>query len=191
MADQPQPRSARRPGFIVRFARAQEGVAAVEFAFVALPFLLLLFAIIELGLVSLVSITLENAIVDAGRTIRTGEVQTTSETAAAFKTKVCTGIGWIGTTTCESALTIDVQRLPSFESGPSLPKPPAGKPCWDPGGPNSIVLVRAYYKWPLVTPLLDTGLTSSDGVHEISAAALLANEPYSDTEAPAVICPSE
>lgn len=171
-------------------------MVAIEFAFVALPFLLLLFAIIELGLVSLVSVTLENAIVDAGRTIRTGEVQndtatpSPAEKAAAFKAKVCSGIGWIGATTCDAALTIDVQRLPSFVSGPTLPKPDVGKQCWDPGGPNSIVLVRAYYKWPLVTPLLDTGLKNSDGTHEISAAALLANEPYSDTEAQPVKCPS-
>ena len=188
MADQPrQPRSGRQPGFIVRFARDQGGVAAIEFAFVALPFLMLIFAIIELGLVSLVSITLENAIVDAGRTIRTGEVQNNKQTAAAFKTKVCTGMGWIGVTTCESALSIDVQRLPSFQSGATLQK--SATPCWDPGGPNSIILVRAYYQWPLVTPLLDTGLKSSDGKHEVSAAALLANEPYSDVEAPPVTCP--
>ena len=189
MVDRSQPRSARQPSFILRFARAQDGVAAVEFAFVALPFLLLLFAIIELGLVSLVSVTLENAILDAGRTIRTGEVQNNKETAAAFKTKVCTGIGWIGTSTCESALTLDVQRMPSFQTGPTLPRPKVGEQCWDPGGPNSIILVRAYYKWPLVTPLLDTGLSNTDGVHEISAAALLANEPYSDIEAPPVKCP--
>lgn len=177
----------------MRFARAQDGVVAIEFAFVALPFLLLLFAIIELGLVSLVSVTLENAIVDAGRTIRTGEVQNDTATpsaaakAAAFKTKVCTGIGWIGAATCGAALTVDVQRLPSFQSGAALQR--SATPCWDPGGPNSIVLVRAYYKWPLVTPLLNTGLTSSNGAHEISAAALLANEPYSEIEAPPVTCP--
>ncbi|MGR4862713.1 TadE/TadG family type IV pilus assembly protein [Caulobacter sp. LARHSG274] len=189
MADQSRPpRSDRRSAFIARFARAQDGVTAIEFGLVALPFLVLFFAIIELGLVSLVSITLENAIIDAGRTIRTGEVQTNQETAAAFKTKVCTNIGWIGAATCGSALTLDVQRVPSFASGATLEKP--ATPCWDPGGPSSIVLVRAYYRWPLITPLLDTGLTSSDGVHEISAAALLANEPYSDTDAPAVTCPA-
>jgi Flp pilus assembly protein TadG len=189
MADQPRQSRARpRPSFALRLARDQGGATAVEFALVALPFLTLVFALMELGLVSLVSISLDNAIAEAGRTFRTGEVQTNQETAEAFKAKVCSDVGWIGATTCESALSVDVKRLPSFESGPTLPKPVT--PCWDPGGPNSIVLVRAYYKWPLITPLLDTGLTSSDGTHEVSTAAVLTNEPYSDVEVPPVTCPA-
>jgi len=63
-----------RSQFIRRFARAQRGAMAVEFAIVAFPFLLLLFGIVELALVFIVSMTLETATGDAARMIRTGKI---------------------------------------------------------------------------------------------------------------------
>lgn len=36
----------------------------------------------------------------------------------------------------------------------------------------------AYYAWPLVTPLMRTGLQSAGGKRIIYAAAAFANEPY-------------
>ena len=55
---------------IQRFADARGGAAAVEFALISVPFFLLLFGIIELALVFLLSTTLDNAAVEASRTIR-------------------------------------------------------------------------------------------------------------------------
>ncbi|MDR6624028.1 pilus assembly protein [Caulobacter segnis] len=163
----------------VRFARAERGATAVEFALVSIPFLLLVMAIIELGLVFLVSLTLESAIIDAGRTIRTGEVQGAKTTAADFETAVCGKMNWLGDR-CAGALTLDVRTYADFASiggsaaNATAPDPPA----WDPGQAGSIVLVRAYYTWPLVTPLLNTGLQSADGKRIIYAAAAFMNEPY-------------
>lgn len=162
-----------------RFARAEGGATAVEFALVGLPFLMLIFAIIELGLVFLVSITLETAVADVGRTIRTGQVQTGGGTAATFKTAVCNKLSWLGSK-CQGALQIDVRTFSDFASSSSssanLTVPTAMN--WDPGSPGSIVLVRAYYTWPLITPLLTTGLQSADGKRIIYAATAFSNEPY-------------
>ncbi|WP_419320125.1 TadE/TadG family type IV pilus assembly protein [Caulobacter sp. ErkDOM-E] len=171
------------------FARARRGAVTVEFAFVSIPFLLLIFATIELGLVFLVSITLENAVIDVGRSIRTGEVQTAGRTAAAFKTAVCTEMSWLGSA-CSTALSLDVRTFSGFSaSGVVLNTAKPNTPCWDPGGPGSIVLIRAYYNWPLVTPLLQTGLQTSNGKRMLTAATAFSNEPYSDTPAATVICP--
>lgn len=172
------------------FARAERGATAVEFAMVSIPFLLLIFAIIELGLVFLVSVTLENAVINAGRKIRTGEVQTAASTAQAFKTATCAKMGWTGSA-CESALSLDVRTFTSFANSSAVinvSKPRT--PCWDPGGPGSIVLIRAYYSWPLITPLLETGLQTSNGQRLIQATTVFTNEPYSDTAATAVTCPA-
>jgi len=49
---------------------------------------------------------------------------------------------------------------------------------WNPGTSGSIVLVRAYYTWPLITPLLNTGLQTSNGQRIIYAATSFTNEPY-------------
>ena len=49
-----------------RFARAQDGAAAVEFALVAAPFLALIFAILETALVFFAGQTLEAAVCRSG-----------------------------------------------------------------------------------------------------------------------------
>ncbi|MDB5455769.1 MAG: pilus assembly protein TadE [Caulobacter sp.] len=165
----------------IRFAADRRGATAVEFALVAAPFLLLLFALLELGMVSLVSITLENAVLDESRKIRTGQIQSTTVTASGFKDGVCGQMSWL-TSRCDGALSIDVRSFTTF--GPSQTAFKAARPavpCWDTGGPGSVVLVRAYYTWPLITPLMQTGLQSADGKRVITAATAFANEPYTDT----------
>lgn len=161
-----------------RFVRADEGSTAVEFAFVAIPFLLLVFAIIELGLVFLVSLTLESAVNDAGRTIRTGQVQITGGDAGTFKTAVCAKMNWLGSR-CSSALSIDVQTFADYNASKTAQ---AGNVptnmAWNPGSAGSIVLVRAYYTWPLITPLMKTGLQTANGKRIIYAATAFTNEPY-------------
>lgn len=167
-----------------RFARAEEGATAVEFAFVAIPFFALIFAILELGLVFLVSITLENALMNVDRQIRTGEFK---QNAAAFKDAVCAQMP-VPKTSCDAAITLDVRVLPGFTGANDLKRPPAGKACWNPGGANSIVLVRGYYKWPVITPLLQGAVVSADGHREITFAAVFRNEPYNTDPVPEVKC---
>ena len=52
---------------LLRFAAARRGTTAIEFAIIALPFCVMLFGIIELGMVFLVSVTLQNATDNAAR----------------------------------------------------------------------------------------------------------------------------
>jgi Flp pilus assembly protein TadG len=178
-----------RKGLLRRFARAQDGAAAIEFAFVAIPFFVLIFAIIELALAFLLSMTLENALMTVDRKIRTGEIQNNGGTAASFRTAVCKQMVWLGTS-CESSIILDVRTLPSFSDTSTLVAPKAAATCWDPGGPGSIVLVRGYYKWPLITPLLQKAVGGKAGDRQINFAAVFANEPYSETPAPSVTCPA-
>lgn len=169
-------RLARQAG---RFARAEQGATAVEFALVAAPFLMLVFAILELGLVFMVSLTLETAVGDVGRSIRTGQVQTGGGNATTFKTAVCNKLSWLGSK-CDAALQIDVRTYASFTASATassnLDVPPTM--LWQPGTPGSIVLIRAYYTWPLITPLLNTGIGSANGKRIIYAATAFSNEPY-------------
>jgi Flp pilus assembly protein TadG len=195
MADRSPPaRSPKSPlsrgrGLLRRFTRAQDGAAAIEFAFVAIPFLILVFSIVELGLVFLVSMTLENALNNVDRKIRTGEFQTNGGTAASFKTAVCGQMSWLASS-CPGAITLDVRSVTTYTGTSTLTAPAAGKTCWDPGGPSSIVLVRGYYKWPLITPLMQSAIGGTSGNRLVPFAAVFANEPYSETPATAVTCPT-
>jgi Flp pilus assembly protein TadG len=56
-----------------KLARDKEGVTAIEFALVALPFFTVVFAILELGLAFIVNRMVDNAVIEASRMIRTGQ----------------------------------------------------------------------------------------------------------------------
>lgn len=167
-----------RLGLLRRFARDDDGSTAIEFAFVSIPFLLLVFGIIELGIAFLVSMSLENALIMADRKIRTGDAQNT--TKAQFLKDVCGQMSWLGNA-CTNSITLDVRVLPSFADANKLQKPVTGSTCFDTGGPSSIMLVRGYYKWPLITPLLQQAVGGTTGAREVTFATVFVNEPYSET----------
>lgn len=169
-------------------SRADDGAAAVEFAMVAVPFFLLLFGTIELALVFLLATSLENATDMAARQVRTGEMQTAGgATAATFKTLVCQNLGWLQGD-CSSNLYVDVRTFASFSSvaSPGPITSSGGKTTFNPskltfvlGNPGDIVVVRTYYTWPLITPLVSKAMQSlSDGHMVISSVAAFRNEPY-------------
>jgi Flp pilus assembly protein TadG len=175
-------------GFVGRFLRARRGAVAVEFAFVAFPFLLLLFGILELALVFIVSMTLETATGDAARMIRTGEFQSSGATGKAdFQKLVCDRMMWLQSG-CAGRLTVDVQTfaVDDFKSMSENDGQDAANfnkvaTCFSPGGPADVVMVRTYYEWPLFTPLLNDALVNmGNGKRLISAIASFRNEPYSN-----------
>jgi len=165
-------------------ARREDGATAVEFAFVIGPFLFMLFAVLELAGVFSISGMLENATVDAARRIRTGELQTAGgATAESFRDDICEQMPWMGSQ-CQERLLVDVR---TFEQWPDVqPSDPAadgeldeGELMFDAGHEGSIVLVRAYYTWPLITPFLDQALARLDGgVAVIQSTLSFQNEPY-------------
>ena len=174
------PTSAR--GFLRRFAR-HEGGNIVEMALVALPFITLMFGVLELGVIFMVQTTLENASYTVARQIRTGELQTAGGTAATFKTAMCNEMGWLGAT-CSSSLNVDVRTFTQFSSV-TAPSPITGgvfdstKTTFTPGNPGDIVLVRCFYTWSLFTPVLSAGLQNmSGGKRLLTAAVTFRNEPY-------------
>ena len=173
-----------------RFGAAREGVAAVEFALVVGPFLFMVFAVLELALVFLLSTSLETASERAARKIRTGELQTTGGSADSFKTAVCQQMSWMAGN-CSTSLSVDVRTFGQFASAAAAnpvkpcPAPKTGS-CFDdsaltfqPGGPAAVVVVRTYYKWPLLTPFLSQGLAKLDGnVALVMSTQTFRNEPY-------------
>jgi Flp pilus assembly protein TadG len=169
-----------------RFVRAHSGAVAIEFAIVAIPMLMLVMGVLELGMVLLVSTTLDTATDFASRDIRTGLFQQGGKvTAADFKAKVCKNMTWLASG-CADRLTVEAQTFATFtNASASAPADPAAfdpqaPRCWSVGAPEDIVLVRAYYAWPLFTPLLSQALENGpNGKRLISSAKAFRNEPYS------------
>jgi len=165
-----------------RFARGNDGIAAVEFGIVAAPFLALMFAIMETAIVFFASQTLETAVADSARLIMTGQAQQSSFTQAQFKSAVCAKI--LGLFDCANGIKIDVKTYTSFSSISSAkPIDATGKLLtnfgYTPGNPGDIVVVRLMYEWPIYVSLLGFNLADmSSGKRLIIATAAFRNEPY-------------
>jgi Flp pilus assembly protein TadG len=166
-----------------RFARKQDGAAAVEFALVALPFFALTFAILETALVFFANQTLQAAAADSGRLIMTGQAQTASYSASDFKTQVCNRI--YGLFDCTSSMTVDVKTYSTFGSVSNTPPVTngqfnSGNTGYALGGPGCIQVVTLYYQWPIYVPLLKLSNLSNNS-YLLQATSVFKNEPYSNS----------
>jgi Flp pilus assembly protein TadG len=165
-----------------RFARGDDGIAAVEFGIVAAPFLALMFAIMETAIVFFASQTLETAVADSARLIMTGQAQQSSLTQDQFKSAVCAKI--LGLFDCANGIKIDVKTYSSFSSiTTAKPIDVNGNLLtnfgYTPGNPGDIVVVRLMYEWPIYVSLLGFNLADmSGGKRLIIATAAFRNEPY-------------
>jgi Flp pilus assembly protein TadG len=149
-----------------------DGVAAVEFALVAFPFLFLLFVILETGWFFVLAILIEGAAAEGARQVRTGVVQSAPTPATDLQTRVCDNVFFlIG---CGD-LIIDVNSSVDFTNIvlPSLPATQGGA-TFTPGGPGSIVVVRVIYNWSFLTPFLQDVIN----IKQMVSTVAFRNEPY-------------
>lgn len=177
-----RPFSRLRPrSFSRTFLRSRDGSAAVEFGMVALPFCLMMFAILELGMVFVIDSVLENATIETGRLVRTGQASAQGMTAEQFKTSLCNRMS-IFSGDCATRATVDVRRIPQFAVTPPDPMA-AGTFNTDDlgytnGQPGDLILVRVWYRQPLLTTFLAQGLSRlNDGASILTATTAFRNEP--------------
>ena len=177
---------ARLRDFSITFYRDERGFTAVEFAMVAMPFLMLLFGTIGVGLFFFTTFSLENAVEKASRQIRTGQAQTSGKTTSQFKQDVCDlAPSFVD---CAGNLRVNVVSSASFsgaasamgsctDSGGSLIPDPADSAV--PGGAGEVVLVTVCYEWELAKaiPFLELGDMGS-GSRLIRASTTFRTEPY-------------
>jgi Flp pilus assembly protein TadG len=167
-----------------RFMRRQDGAVAVEFALILVPFLALMFGIMETALVFFADQTLETAVADSARLIMTGQAQMQSLTAQTFKDQVCARI--YGLFDCPNGVYVDVETYSSFGSITNTPpldssgKLVTSNFVYQPGGPGDIVVVRLYYQWPIYVSLMNLSNLSNMSNHNrlLVATAAFRNEPY-------------
>lgn len=185
----------RRPmkGLLGRFFARRDGAAAIEFAILALPFFVIVFASIETFVAFTGEQLLASATETMARKIRTGEIRSTMTTAD-FRAAFCEEIKILMPCSATEAKTpnklfIDVR---SFEKYSDIP---ASVPLLNgdldttsfkfaPGGKKTINIVRAYYRWTIITDLVRPMLSSvesADGSSQnylMVATAVVQNEDY-------------
>lgn len=154
------------PGVVRRFRADEKGVTAIEFAILAPPFFLLIFAILESSLIFFAGQVLESSVDQVGRRVRTGELNNTI-TQAQFRQEVCEAASVLFE--C-SKIKIDMRVAARFQDlgDPPQPDPATNQtnyngytftaPC-----PEEITMVTASYEWPIFTYFV------ADHVHPQSA----------------------
>ena len=158
------------------FRRDEGGATAVEFAFVAPILFLALFSIVEIGMLGMMSSGLDNAVADTSRRIKTGR-DDSAASAGAFEDQICARMGG-SVTECRSRLTVSVQKFDRFsDANVSVNTQPAGQ--FDKGSAGDIVIVKANYVWPLMTPFIATAYHRDEPMQvTLGARAAFKNEPF-------------
>lgn len=169
-----------------RFASARKGSAAVEFALVALPFFMLTVGLAEISLIGFAQTSLDLGVSEASRQIRTGRAQMTGMSQGDIRNRICGEMNALMMVTCDNNLFIDVDRFSSFiEASNDAANPiqnnqfQTGGFGYTPGAASDIVVVRAYYRWKILTPLFEPIFQNVSGGERILVSTLMfRNEPY-------------
>jgi Flp pilus assembly protein TadG len=192
---------ARFKHFCRRLRRdANKGSAAIEFAMVAPVFFLMMMGTIEAGIMFFAQSSLQNALNDAARLVRTGQStcftrdasnNCVAMTATQFRTQICNGVAPLlqnCTVAPGGSLQFDVRAYPTGFTGATNSSPlDAGNnlpnlTTFNVGNACDVVLVRAFYKWPVFTPGLGILLSNMAGsYHLLASAAAFRNEPFTTT----------
>jgi Flp pilus assembly protein TadG len=174
-------------------ADAIKGSAAIEFAMVAPVFFILMMGTMEAGIMFFAQSALQNALNDTARLVRTGQTAcyTTSGgtcvpmTSAQFQAKLCSEVSTLLQGCTTGSLQFDVNAYSAGFGAASNTSPlDAGKnlpvlTAFNVGNACDVVLVRAFYKWPVFTPGLNYFMANMAGnFHLLASAAAFRNEPY-------------
>lgn len=181
-----KPTEVKRAGLLRRLKSNDDGATAIEFAMVVGPFLMLLFGIIAVGLYFFTTFSLENAVEQAARVIRTGQAQQSGMNGEQFKAKVCEYVP--GHIDCAGKIYVNVK---SFTNSADIHESDLPK-CLDssgnlrrsadyvPGGSSVVVLVWLCYEWDMAKfPFINLG-DMANGSRLIQATTTFRTEPYTN-----------
>lgn len=169
---------------MMRYARDENGVVAVEFALVAMPLFIMIMGIVELSLFFAAGLVLEGASAEAGRLIRTGQIQQSATPQNDFEDALCENARMM--LDCDE-LRYEVIRIasdsfndaedntPNFDDDGNLVPGP-----FNAGNSNDIIMIRTAYRHRFFTPFMGpllTGDPSRDWSSHL-ATVVIKSEPY-------------
>ncbi|AGA65068.1 hypothetical protein B488_10760 [Liberibacter crescens BT-1] len=177
---------------------SRDGAAALEFALLAFPYFLVVFAIFETSIALIGEQIIENATYEISRQIRTGDLRVSNTTEAQFRQKFCDQISIL--ISCSSSeisnpynLYINVQELSSMDNIKLTIPRKSSSPDSDidtsgfgfkPGGPSTLNEMQVFYHWPITLDIMRKYMTTvkhsdkSEGDYLIMATMVFKNEPF-------------
>lgn len=181
-------RAKSRPGFL----SDRRGSTAMEFAMLAIPFALLVFAILESCISFAGQEVMANITDDVARQLRTGQLQKSNVTELSIKQLICSRLEIMVAKSCPGLL-VDLREYPTFTDAATasfkivdgdivlMQGTNSMNFTVSPGLAESINMLRVFYKWPVMTDFLAKSMANlKDGNTLHFASVTWQNEPFDD-----------
>lgn len=174
---------------IAHFQRNRDGATAIEFGILAIPFCLLLFAILESCISFAAQQVMSNVMDDIARQIRTGRLPAADNNKTAMTTKICSELAII-VSSCSTNIVIDLREFDTYAlaaaAAPIKLKGTGNQQDIDEtnfnvkaGGAKTRNMLRVFYRWPVMTDLLRLSMSNiREKQTLLFATTTWRNEPF-------------
>ncbi len=178
----------RRGSISRRFRRDSRGNVAIEFGALAIPFAMLVFAILESSISFAAQQLMSNVTDDVARQIRTGQIKAKqlADNPEMLRTMICDRLEIVVSTGCPG-LEIDLKNYDTFAKAAEQRIPIKDNDIdtsgfkIDPGQSLSKNQLRVFYRWPVMTDFLRKSMSNlKDGKTLHFATVTWQNEPFDD-----------
>ncbi|MEO5756113.1 MAG: TadE/TadG family type IV pilus assembly protein [Mesorhizobium sp.] len=179
-----------RARFFARFLRDKKGSTALEFALLALPFALLVFAILESCISFAGQEVMANVTDDIARQLRTGQIKQVDATPEKLAPVICDRMKIIVSQDCIASLVVDLHEYPTFADAATASFTITNKKLVVSQGTNSQDfsgkaearnVLRVFYKWPVMTDFLAASMANLENGKTLHFTSVTwQSEPYND-----------
>ena len=174
-------------GFLSRFLQDRKGSTAIEFVALAIPFSLLIFAILESCISFAAQQVLANATDDVARQLRTGQIKAADVTRDGLHDMICDRLEIMVAEGCPG-LEVDLREFASFADAAQVKIELTADGDIDttgfdvkPGSSMTKNMLRVFYRWPVMTDLMRKSMSNlKDGKTLHFATVTWQNEPFDD-----------
>lgn len=173
---------------ICRLRRDRNGSAAIEFTALAIPFSLLIFAILESCIAFAGQELMANATDDVARQLRTGQIKASQMNQTKLKQMICDRLEIMVSSGCTSRLEVDLKQYATFAAASAVRVKFTADHDIDttgfsvtPGPSLSKNMLRVFYRWPVMTDFMRKAMSNIKGNNTLFfATTTWQNEPFDD-----------
>jgi Flp pilus assembly protein TadG len=178
---------ARPGGYLRRFSRSHEGSTGIEFTMLAIPFSMLVFAILETCISFAAQEVMTNATDDVARQLRTGQLLAKNVTKASLEKAICDRMEIMVAKGCPD-LVVDLREFPTFAAAAAVKVKLTSDKDIDttgfdvkPGKALTKNMLRVFYRWPVITDFMSKAMSNLKGGKTLHFATVTwQNEPFDD-----------
>lgn len=181
-----QERGRWRRSLLGRFVRNRKGSTAIEFTILAIPFSMLVFAVLESCISFAAQQVLANAADDMARQFRTGQIKANQLSKQEVRDIFCERIQIVVSPGCPG-LEMDLRTYPNFAEAAqqrvAFLNGDIDTQGFDilPGPSMSKNMLRVFYRWPVITDFMRKSMANlPDGKTLHYASVTWQNEPFED-----------